>query len=362
MPSDTLSKNINQANSNGKSSGTGCRDGNRASAFPPEGHLYLNSNNSDETTLNESKLSPYHRKQKHIIELNAEKLIDTFGIDNTGFFTITFPKSISGDNKEISRRFNNFNRRVLSKYFGDWGWQKERQGKTGTNGGWHYHILIDCGGDIRTGMDWDSYRLDAEIRKNAYLLGKKYKDIKHLVDPLQRNYVKSASPLLRELWKIISPKNVKKYGLGRCEIMPIKTNTEAASKYLGKYVSKHLDGRHEEDKGVRLSGYSKGFGKSSTKIAWVSPGGKLWRENKSILANHLNCRNQDELTAKLGKNFDFLFQELIVNIREYSKDVVLLFLKNHIPRTKFKDPVAGHLKVCLESGLLTDKLTGEVLF
>ena len=58
----------------------------------------------------------------------------------------------------------------------------------------------------------------------------------------------SAPPYLRAVWRELRIK-CKAYGFGRHELLPIKSNADAMAQYIGKYISKHLGSRKDEDKG-----------------------------------------------------------------------------------------------------------------
>ena len=74
----------------------------------------------------------------------------------------------------------------------------------------------------------------------------------------------SAPPYLRAVWRELRIK-CKAYGFGRHELLPIKSNADAMAQYIGKYISKHLGSRKDEDKGKRLIASSSGW----TKTAFV---------------------------------------------------------------------------------------------
>lgn len=214
--------------------------------------LYLYSNNSTEALFqNVSKLSPYHKKQAFILFENCNAFIRKVGIAQVGFLTFTFPDNVT-DHKEAARRFNSLNTHFLKKFFGMWMLVKERQKR----GAWHFHILIDCRCDIRTGIKWDE------------------------IHPAHgRPKYTSAPPALRSIWRILRER-LPAFGFGRAELLPIKTNAQATARYVGKYVSKHIGAREDRDKGVRLVAYSQKFeSKSSTKMQWATDGARAWRDN-----------------------------------------------------------------------------------
>ena len=72
----------------------------------------------------------------------------------------------------------------------------------------------------------------------------------------------SAPPYLRAVWRELRIK-CKAYGFGRHELLPIKSNADAMAQYIGKYISKHLGSRKDEDKGKRLIASSSGWKKTA---------------------------------------------------------------------------------------------------
>ncbi len=239
--------------------------------------LYLNSNN---TTEKLNLLSPYHQKQALVQIENASRFINKIGIERVGFLTLTFADNVE-DHKEAYRRFCSMRNHFLSKHFGAWVMVKERQKR----GAWHYHLLVDCFFDIRTGIDWN------EIRNGKY---------------------SSASLGLRNYWDLLR-ENLPKYNFGRSELLPIESNVEGMSKYVGKYISKHLDVRREEDKGVRLFSASKGQILSSTKFSWNTKGGKLWRSQLKAFCNYYGFKSTDKLKDQFGSHWAYFLADDIIN-------------------------------------------------
>jgi len=246
----------------------------RSACPPPDSGvaslLYPNSNISDNTLSDTfNKLTPYHQKAAFVLSENCRKFISETGIDRTGFLTLTFPDNVKS-HKEASRRFDNLNRRFLRRFFATWMLVRERQRR----GAWHYHILVDCGSDIRTGVNFDEIALG--------------------------NYA-SASDSLRGFWRLLR-KILPRYGFGRSELLPIKESSMAIAAYVGKYISKHIEiGRKEEDKGVRLVSYSAQFVRSSAKLAWNSDGSKEWRRKLQKFATLTKCYNLDALCMTFGR-------------------------------------------------------------
>lgn len=275
-----------------------------AKRWPPEGFpeggearsdslLYLNNNISDGATLpSTTNLSPYHKKSAYTLANNVQRFCDLYGIENCAFLTLTFPDNVT-DHREASRRFNNMNRRYLSVHYGEWIWDRERQDR----GAWHFHIIIQCKGDIRTGFDWDEYlSWIADFKA-----GKKRR-------------LKTGNPFLRSLWEM-NRRAFANYGFGRTEILPIRSSAEAVAKYVGKYIAKQIGQRPEEDKGVRLTSHSSGFVACSPKFSWNTDGGKMWRSNVRLLALFLKCGDIDDIGEKLGPGWPYRYKDAVLDIR-----------------------------------------------
>lgn len=272
----------------------------------------LNSNNFPDTHFKDTSKTPsgtvsqsnlftgYHRKQAFVLEENVKKFVQTFGLNNVGFLTLTFRDNVE-DNKEASRRYKSLEHNFLAKEFGERLLVKERQKR----GAWHYHLLVDCKKDIRTGFDFDAIK--------------------------DRNY-KSASPDLRVIWSRLRM-GLRKYGFGRHELLPIKTNDEAISKYVGKYLSKHVNARTDQDKGVRLFSCSAGFAKSVTSMAWNSDGSKEWRRKVSKFADIVNVKNEIEIARRYGAKWAYHLQPLINAVDDLSPyaipEMALNFTRNY---------------------------------
>lgn len=249
-----------------------------------------------------SLLSPYHKKSAQTLYLNVQRLIEkeAQSVDHVGFLTLTFPDSVTS-NKEASRRFHSLRTNYLSKNeaFGKWVNQKERQKgrgrKEGNAGAWHYHLVITLTGDIRSGVNWE------ELAKGNY---------------------RSASPFLRALWKDLR-ENLEKYGFGRSELLPIRTNAEMMARYIGKYVSKHIGQREEEDKGVRLTSYSGDWVKNSVKFAWNTQNAHEWRRKLAKFAKSLGCSELYQLSEKLGSGWVYKYLDDILAIDQTSLERIV---------------------------------------
>lgn len=258
----------------------------------------LYSNNSIETShlnLDQKKaacveavaatLTPYHKRQAQTLFLNVERLITKVAksIGHVGFLTLTFEDNVT-DFREASRRFNSLKTNFLSKYseFGEWICTKEQQKR----GAWHFHLLICLKEDIREGINFE------ELAK--------------------RNY-SSASPYLRQIWSDLR-EAMPKYHFGRSELLPIRSNSEAMARYIGKYVSKHIGQRNDESKGVRLVTSSQGWVKNSIRFGWITDNAKQWRLKLRMFAYLNGCNELYQLTEKLGTGWAYRYAQDIYDV------------------------------------------------
>lgn len=225
--------------------------------------------------------SSYHKKSAHALKENVSALINRYGIDHIGFFTITFPDNVI-DHEEAYNRFRSFNSNYFSKHpeFLDWIAVKERQKR----GAWHYHILVGLRRDIRTGVNFN------EFKKGVY---------------------RSAGDYLRGLWSDLRT-NLPKYGLGRFELLPVRKNAQAMSLYVGKYISKHIDARLPDDKGVRLVNYSRRWPRSNSNFQWNTENTVRWRSNVKAFAEYHGCYSLDDLKEKFGPKWSYHYVDLII--------------------------------------------------
>jgi hypothetical protein len=242
----------------------------------------LNSNNSDRV-----KLSTGAKKTAYLLSSIILRLVSTYGIEKLGFLTLTFPDAVTP--KEASRRFNNLNRRVLSERYVHWMAVYERGG---TSGLIHFHLVIVLHQDIRTGFDFEA------IARKDYRSASKY---------LKAEWA---------YWRSITNHNGKcphhAYAeFGRYELLPIKSTGEGISKYVGKYLEKHMQARRQDDKGVRLLRMSQAIRNGSVNFAWVSPRASLWRAKVRTWAKSYGITEYDDLAKFFGSRWAYNYREAI---------------------------------------------------
>jgi len=257
----------------------------------------LSSNNSTEKAV---KLTPYQRKNAFSINENLGFVIEKFGLEKVGFLTLTFPKSLSL--KEANRRFNSLATHFLDLHFECWVCVREF-----TKGGRpHFHLVVVCKGDIRTGFDFESYVKMARLSSNPERRRKHSAEIKALSRSL------NPSPLLRSTWRELH-RVLPLYQFGRHELIPIRKNGAALARYVGGYIRKSMDFRPAEAKGARLISYSKSFPRKVVGHAWSfnSDGARFWRQKVALFAETHRIKSLDGLAFRFGPRWAWWFRDVI---------------------------------------------------
>lgn len=303
-----------------------CTAGARSEASSVAALPCLNSHNCIEGSKETPpKLTGHAARRSFTVKENAARFIHDVGLDRVGFLTLTFLEPML-DHKQASRRWRSLNTNFFSSVFPCWQRVFERTKK----GNVHYHLLVDCRKDIRTGFNFDLYLTALQMRKKKL-------PYRHI----ERQAFRSANVYLRSLWQALRDR-LPNYGFGRHELLPIRTNIEAASKYVGKYVSKDMH-NFDEDKGVRRIAYSQGQIRSSSNFAWHSEGSQEWRRKVQILAHFLGLEDMYDLKARFGPRWARFLSDTIMDI-----DQIILGTQRG--------------EYALEDGELVDMATGEVLF
>ncbi len=222
------------------------KDGSSVKVSPVLSSSEVRAKTKQEAELNQ--FSTAHRKSAYALELNVKAFIDRFGINKVGFMTLTFSDHVTCP-KEAQRRFNSLRTNFLKHHYKHYIRVIERT----KSGRIHYHLLVATNDDIRRGLNFQ------QIAARVY---------------------KTANDAIKRHWKNLRTA-MPKYGFGRCELLPVKTNSKGLARYVAKYIGKHIDSRISNDKGIRLCQTS--IDKSSQwKVAtsnfqFASLGSKLWR-------------------------------------------------------------------------------------
>lgn len=283
----------------GKGSVGGCT---RGAGAPPASLPCLYSNNSTETGPDEGKnwntLQGNHKKTATILALHVERLVSLFRLETVGMLTLTFSDHVT-DAREAQRRMNSLLTHIIRPRYREYIAVMERT-KAGRI---HFHLLVSVGSDIKTGLDFQAVQ--------------------------ERDY-KSASPSLRAewaYWRRVAPS----YGFGRTELLPIKSTVDAVKFYVGKYISKHIENREEEDKGVRLVRTSNGVKAGTTRFAWNSDAARLWREKLGLLCEAGQV-TEGQCHKAFGSSWAYKNQDIIQAVKLPSYASPVLEELDHIPR------------------------------
>jgi hypothetical protein len=205
-----------------------------------------------------------------------------YGIEHLGFLTLTFADEVLAL-KEANRRFNCLNTGVLKGRYVRAVVVPERQ----KSGRVHFHLLVVLGADIRSGADFEAF---------------------------ERGDYRSANPALRAewaFWRVTAPR----YGFGRHELLPVKSNSQGIARYVGKYISKHVRERLDTDKGARLVrylGYGRTGRKASCRLAWNTDNAWLWRHKLAAFAGRQGARDTDDLVKLFGPRWAYRLYDSIM--------------------------------------------------
>lgn len=247
-------------------------------------------------TLNEFSTS--YKKSTTSLEMNVKAFIEAFGLNKVGFLTLTFADDVT-DPKEAQRRFHSLRTNFLKRHFPEYVCVYERTKK----GRIHFHLIVNTRVDIRRCLNF------REIAAGRY---------------------SSANPALRQLWALLR-ENVHKYGFGRTELLPVKTNSKGLARYVSKYISKHINSRLPEDKGYRLVRTSmdkKSVWKvANSNFAFVSKGSKEWRRKLKKWV--------EQVESYLNRVAEWKYRVALPRITQDNYNTVLAFLLS--PKWAFKN-------------------------
>jgi len=225
--------------------------------------------------------------------MNLQDLISRVGLEKVGFLTLTFAENVVS-RKEAQRRFNSFATNFLRAHCPEYVCAVERQKR----GAIHFHLVCAFRYDIRTGFDFEACSA-ANVWKKAGDLAAHRR--------LQSAYFASANDNLRAWWALVR-EAAPKYGFGRCETLPILSNSAGVARYVGSYVGTEYQMRELRDKGMRTLRYRLEHRAASVRWAWAEGTGRSWRRGCAVLASILGC---DDLTEALGKRWAWGWRESV---------------------------------------------------
>jgi len=276
----------------------------RGPAAPPGGGAAglpcLFSHNSDSHREkvggnSEKRLSGIDRKRAEATRQNIQAFAQLHGT-STGVLTITFGEHLS--TKEAQNRLANFKRRVLKEHFGESITVREftKRGRP------HFHVVIDCLGDIAQGFSWEYY----DAIRAWYKGGKKGAKPSGSLGRCAR---------LVELHGILNAKK-EAYHLGEVlELVPVRF-ADRVGFYLGGYLSKSLANKPEDAKRTRAVNYShhaprvfKGDSSWANESAW------LWRAKLQIWASSHGIASYEEIAEVFGPRWAWWHADAIVSVK-----------------------------------------------
>lgn len=267
----------------------------------------LNSNNSNETPLPAGvveglqRLTTNHRKTAYKLAKSVARLCGKYGVERVGFLTLTFADHVTCA-KEAGRRYNSLRTGVLAERYVETICVLERM----KSGRIHFHLLVVLPVDIRTGFDFGA---------------------------ASRGDYRSANSQLRAEWAFWRS-TARGYGFGRTELLPVKSNEEGLSKYVGKYIAKHVGQREERDRGVRLVRYSRGASIGSNAFMFASVRSKLWRWQVSEFARRNGCVDLAALRQKFGPRWAYYQRASIVGIEPPSGRISEVWIQDRVAIAK----------------------------
>lgn len=267
-------------------------------------------------------------KKAETLFMNLEGLIKRRGLDCIGFLTMTFAENLKC-RVEAQRRFNSFATNFLRNEVLEYVAAVERQSR----GAIHYHLVCAFPYDIRTGFDFAACTAANNARRAGNLA---------LQRENERVYVASANDNLRRWWRTLGSQKVagaaRGYGFGRCETLPVLSNSEGLARYVGAYVGCELSARQARDKGLRTIRYSLDERVASIRWQWADGAGRVWRLGCAVLSFILGT---DDFTGVLGNRWSWNFRnEISVFGRHFDTCMEVLNTKGVSDNKDFPERVA----------------------
>lgn len=266
-----------------------------------DGHLWQTSGDGHHERFFGQPLTGADRKRAFILRRHVEAFVSYWHRSHSLFFTTTDAEGVHP--REYARRWNS-----LLANESQWIRGFVRVLEPQRNRRPHFHNLTATPFDVRPDdFDWDAFA----AAQDAY-----HKSDWATFRAMRERYKASAVPELRELWAW-GRKKMPLYGLGRCEILPIRKEG-AISEYIGKYLDKGMHHKFDGWKGVRRfetdRRTSREWKRCGRQFSWVSPGARQWRMRCRELALALgigDTGNPKDLTKKLGPRWAYRLRGVI---------------------------------------------------
>ncbi len=222
-----------------------------------------------------------NRKRVFAAQENMRGYVRRVGEDRIGVLTLTTADECRSL-REFQRRWNSLMTNFVRRLWKSGVWVGERQMRTGN---WHGHALVDVGFEIRTAFPFE--------------------------EVARRNY-RNVDLRVRHLWKQLRGKTPR-YGFGRTELVPIKSNSEWAIKYLTSYLGKALFSEKTvgEEK-ARLFGMWGCVRSAYSRFDWVSA--RLMRKKRAWLASAHGFESEDAFSRSYGDRWWFRLGESLMRV------------------------------------------------
>lgn len=258
-------------------------------------------------------LNGAQKKKMNVIRGETEDMCDKYGVDRMLAILLTFANPYP-DRVEAERRYKSLFQNVLKPLLecGVTVFERSQGGRP------HYHLVaVGRESDYGTGFDHDAFKRACELRTLKYQ-GKLTKALEKEYRAATRAYGASANANLRMLWKVLSPKRMKRYGFGMVTVAPVRSPKGTAI-YYAKYLAK--DGQKDErDKGHRDY---RVWGKRRKIVAahgLIGGNSYKWRMRCRIVAWHMDIPIDQDFSDIAGKRWAFHLGEAISAIPwEYVK-------------------------------------------
>lgn len=201
-------------------------------------------------------MSGCEKKTAYVLRQNVDAFFKRNELGRIGFLTLTFGRDVVTP-KEANRRFNNWRADFLGSHALEWLKVTEPH----KDGRPHFHLLVAFPFELREGFNFDDF-IECQAEYKAHGKTPKYQN-------LNRSYVSSAPSGLRDMWAFLRA-TCKAHGVGRSELLPIRKEGEATTKYVGKYIEKGSVNRTGAWKSARLVSYSHSFKRcANSRFSWV---------------------------------------------------------------------------------------------
>jgi len=121
----------------------------------------------------------------------------------------------------------------------------------------------------------------------------------------------SASRYLRTEWAFWR-KAAPKYGFGRTELLPVRTNLDRFGTYVARYLGQQYGTRRQE-KGARLVRYSKGWQTVHGPFSWVGDRDRKIKADERVaeIFRNLKIRNEVDAEWRWGRGWKRHFLRLL---------------------------------------------------